>query len=219
LSRPLPPSASFDSTPHISFEVCGGLLVRQMHHWAALVFLGAIGPHLLRIFFLARVSGNDSGIRGRRSEQRIASRRVKADHSGQIDFEEVGYSGLMTKTYSAANYMAASDQAWGTLGAFIGGLVLVGALVWAVRLGMKVRRREPRRPRPEEQPKLPASGPVGEIREVREPDEVPKTSDEGERLRPQNMHPSASKRSEDQDVPRWESGSSGSFGSGGPGKT
>ncbi|MFJ3824569.1 cytochrome bc1 complex cytochrome b subunit [Streptomyces nodosus] len=44
-------SEAFASTLHISFDVRGGLLVRQMHHWAALVFAGAIGLHLLRIFF------------------------------------------------------------------------------------------------------------------------------------------------------------------------
>ncbi|MGW5661425.1 cytochrome bc1 complex cytochrome b subunit [Streptomyces sp. NPDC003758] len=44
-------SEAFDSTLHISFEVRGGLLMRQMHHWAALVFVSAIGLHLLRIFF------------------------------------------------------------------------------------------------------------------------------------------------------------------------
>ncbi|MFF4658637.1 cytochrome bc complex cytochrome b subunit [Streptomyces sp. NPDC001381] len=44
-------SAAFDSTLHISFDVRGGLLIRQMHHWAALVFVAAIGVHLLRIFF------------------------------------------------------------------------------------------------------------------------------------------------------------------------
>ncbi|UWE10448.1 cytochrome bc1 complex cytochrome b subunit [Actinacidiphila bryophytorum] len=47
----LPVSAAYDSTLHISFEVRGGLLVRQMHHWGALVFLAAISVHLLRIFF------------------------------------------------------------------------------------------------------------------------------------------------------------------------
>ncbi len=44
-------SEAFDSTLHISFDVRGGLLIRQMHHWAALVFLAAIGVHLLRVFF------------------------------------------------------------------------------------------------------------------------------------------------------------------------
>ncbi|KAB2976245.1 ubiquinol-cytochrome c reductase cytochrome b subunit [Streptomyces sp. SS1-1] len=44
-------SEAFDSTLHISFDVRGGLLVRQAHHWAALVFVAAILVHLLRVFF------------------------------------------------------------------------------------------------------------------------------------------------------------------------
>lgn len=44
-------SEAFRSTLHISFDVRGGLLIRQTHHWAALVFLAAIGLHLLRVFF------------------------------------------------------------------------------------------------------------------------------------------------------------------------
>ncbi|MFJ8196879.1 cytochrome bc complex cytochrome b subunit [Streptomyces sp. NPDC096152] len=44
-------SGAFDSTLRISFDVRGGLLIRQTHHWAALVFVSAIGLHLLRIFF------------------------------------------------------------------------------------------------------------------------------------------------------------------------
>ncbi|MEU2283509.1 ubiquinol-cytochrome c reductase cytochrome b subunit [Streptomyces sp. NPDC013178] len=44
-------SEAYRSTLHISFDVRGGLLIRQLHHWAALVFLSAIGVHLLRVFF------------------------------------------------------------------------------------------------------------------------------------------------------------------------
>ncbi|MFG3296645.1 cytochrome bc complex cytochrome b subunit [Streptomyces sp. NPDC048179] len=44
-------SGAFDSTLHLSFDVRGGLLMRQTHHWAALVFVAAIGVHLLRVFF------------------------------------------------------------------------------------------------------------------------------------------------------------------------
>lgn len=44
-------SAAFDSVMRISFDVKGGLLIRQMHHWAALVFMGAIALHLGRVFF------------------------------------------------------------------------------------------------------------------------------------------------------------------------
>ncbi len=44
-------SAALESTLHISFDVRGGLLVRQIHHWAALLFVAAIGLHMLRIYF------------------------------------------------------------------------------------------------------------------------------------------------------------------------
>jgi ubiquinol-cytochrome c reductase cytochrome b subunit len=46
-------SSAYESVLHITFEVQAGLLVRQMHHWAALIFLAAIVIHLARIFFTA----------------------------------------------------------------------------------------------------------------------------------------------------------------------
>jgi ubiquinol-cytochrome c reductase cytochrome b subunit len=47
----LPMSAAFASTLDISFDVRGGLLLRQVHHWAAIMFMVAIMAHMLRIFF------------------------------------------------------------------------------------------------------------------------------------------------------------------------
>ncbi|GAB1692888.1 cytochrome b [Krasilnikovia sp. M28-CT-15] len=44
-------SSAFASTVGLSFDVRAGLLMRQAHHWAALLFVGAILLHLLRIFF------------------------------------------------------------------------------------------------------------------------------------------------------------------------
>lgn len=44
-------SEAFASTLQISFDVRGGLLIRQMHHWAALFFVASIVIHLLRVFF------------------------------------------------------------------------------------------------------------------------------------------------------------------------
>src|SRR5215211_6838856 len=44
-------SAAYDSTLYLSFDVRGGLFLRQLHHWAALLFVAAIVVHLLRIFF------------------------------------------------------------------------------------------------------------------------------------------------------------------------
>ncbi|GAA3247006.1 ubiquinol-cytochrome c reductase cytochrome b subunit [Nonomuraea helvata] len=43
-------SRAFDSTMHLSLEVRGGLLIRQVHHWAALVFVAAVVLQLLRMF-------------------------------------------------------------------------------------------------------------------------------------------------------------------------
>ena len=44
-------SAAFASTVDLSFKVRSGLVIRQMHHWAADVFVGAIAVHMSRIFF------------------------------------------------------------------------------------------------------------------------------------------------------------------------
>src|SRR6201993_72090 len=44
-------SQAYQSTLNISFDIRGGLLVRQIHHWAALMFMVAIMAHMLRVFF------------------------------------------------------------------------------------------------------------------------------------------------------------------------
>lgn len=44
-------SKAFESTVYMSFEVPGGLLMRQIHHWAALMFTAAIVTHMARVFF------------------------------------------------------------------------------------------------------------------------------------------------------------------------
>jgi ubiquinol-cytochrome c reductase cytochrome b subunit len=49
--RGQPVSEAFASTVNLSFAVRGGLLMRQMHHWAANIFVGSIVVHMLRIFF------------------------------------------------------------------------------------------------------------------------------------------------------------------------
>ena len=49
--RGVPMSDAYASTLHISFDVRGGLLVRQMHHWAAMIFVGAMMIHLMRVAF------------------------------------------------------------------------------------------------------------------------------------------------------------------------
>ena len=44
-------SEAYESTLAISFDIRGGLLLRQMHHWAAMLFVAAMLTHSLRIFF------------------------------------------------------------------------------------------------------------------------------------------------------------------------
>jgi ubiquinol-cytochrome c reductase cytochrome b subunit len=44
-------SRAFASTVNLSMEVRGGLLIRQIHHWAALIFLAGMMLHMMRVFF------------------------------------------------------------------------------------------------------------------------------------------------------------------------
>jgi ubiquinol-cytochrome c reductase cytochrome b subunit len=44
-------SEAYASTLRISFDIRGGLLIRQIHHWAANLFMVAIMAHMLRVFF------------------------------------------------------------------------------------------------------------------------------------------------------------------------
>jgi ubiquinol-cytochrome c reductase cytochrome b subunit len=50
-------SQAYQSVLAISFDVRGGLLIRQVHHWSADVFVAAICLRLLRAFFRGRFSG------------------------------------------------------------------------------------------------------------------------------------------------------------------
>lgn len=94
---------------------------------------------------------------------------------------------------------AAAGSVAGFVAVLVGGVVVTGALVWAVLLGIKIRKREPRRPRPDEQPRLPASGAVRETREQRAPREMSRD----ERLTPHDLRPSGGMPSGDQRRPRW----------------
>src|SRR5215207_5969718 len=48
--RGVPMSDAYASTLHISFDVRGGLLMRQMHHWSAMLFIAAMFVHMMRTF-------------------------------------------------------------------------------------------------------------------------------------------------------------------------
>lgn len=99
----------------------------------------------------------------------------------------------------------------------IAGLVVVAVLIAAFAWGRRIRARESRPPRPEEQPHLPDDGPVREEREFREPDEVPRSS---HRLTTHDLEgygSGSTHRSVSQEPPEEKNGDGGSFGSGGLG--
>ncbi|MGV4982919.1 DUF6479 family protein [Streptomyces sp. NRAIS4] len=96
----------------------------------------------------------------------------------------------------------------------VGVLALLAGGFW---MTSRVKYSESPRPRPEEQPKLPPEGPVGELRENRESQEIPRTA-KGERpLTPYELSNMDTRPSASKDRPRWSRGSSGSFGGGGLG--
>ena len=53
----VPVSQAYQSVLRISFDVRGGLLIRQVHHWSADLFVAATCLRLLRVFFRGRFSG------------------------------------------------------------------------------------------------------------------------------------------------------------------
>ncbi|MFH8470477.1 DUF6479 family protein [Streptomyces sp. NPDC017991] len=103
------------------------------------------------------------------------------------------------------------------VGPLVVGLLVTAMLVVAVWWGMRVRGREPGPPRPEDQPRLPETGAVHEISEMREPDEMPH---DGSVLTPHELRSSgnmSTRRARNQKRRRWSRNSSGGFGSGGLG--
>jgi hypothetical protein len=135
-----------------------------------------------------------------------------------------GYTGPMDTTHTtqmgtAHEHMAAAGSAAGVVVIVVCGLLITAALVWTVPLGIRARRREPAPPGPAEQPTLPESGPVREERQMREPNEVPRATGERGRRTPHELGNGPSRPRENQTRPDWNSGSSGSFGSGGSDST
>lgn len=47
----IPMSEAFASTVRISHDIRGGLIIRQIHHWAALIFVVSMMVHMARVFF------------------------------------------------------------------------------------------------------------------------------------------------------------------------
>ncbi|MFI8857744.1 DUF6479 family protein [Streptomyces prasinus] len=106
-------------------------------------------------------------------------------------------------SWTTAADLAAGRGAIG-IGLAVAALLVVGLLIGLFASGSRrVRRGDSPRPRPEEQPQRPEGGPVHEIRERREPDEMPR---DGERLGPHDLHggSSGSRTGTSQDRPRWD---------------
>ncbi|WP_151477952.1 DUF6479 family protein [Streptomyces albicerus] len=110
--------------------------------------------------------------------------------------------------------VAVSNEVVAGTAPFVVGVVIAAMLVAAVWWGMRVRAQEPGPPRPEEQPHLPDGGAVHEIREAREPEEMPH---DGQVLTPYELHAVPTRRAKKQSRPVWNTNSSGGFGSGGLG--
>ncbi|MEU0440422.1 DUF6479 family protein [Streptomyces sp. NPDC006186] len=111
------------------------------------------------------------------------------------------------------NLAVSASTAFGVVTVLAAGILVTVALLWAVRLGIGVRRREPRPPRPEEQPALPESGPVRATREMRAPNEMPRTG--GARLTPHELHPTGGTPAADQQPGGRDPGSGDAAGPGG----
>jgi hypothetical protein len=124
-----------------------------------------------------------------------------------------GYSRAMTTAWMET----AAGTGAGGAAIVVVGVLIAALLIGAFWLGVRVMRRESPPPRPEEQPRMPDGGPVREVREHREPDEVPRSD---QRLTPHELHGNSGTRTGgSKDRPRWDENSGGSFGSGGPGAT
>ncbi len=44
-------SEAYASSLYLSFDVRGGLLMRQIHHWSAMLFIAAMFVHMMRVYF------------------------------------------------------------------------------------------------------------------------------------------------------------------------
>ncbi|KQX64008.1 MULTISPECIES: DUF6479 family protein [unclassified Streptomyces] len=118
---------------------------------------------------------------------------------------------------TTASVQLAAASGLASLVLFVVAMALLAVLGGSFWLGTRVKSREPARPRPEEQPHLPPGGAVREIRENREPDEVPRTEKGGRPLTPYELTNMQTRPSGEKTRPRWSRGSSGSFGGGGLG--
>ncbi|MDN3296132.1 DUF6479 family protein [Streptomyces ficellus] len=114
---------------------------------------------------------------------------------------------------------AAKDHVIG-IGPLVAGIVVVGFLIGAFWVGLRIRNREPAPPKPDEQPhRPPDAGIPGEVEGHRRPAELDEREDRlmPYELRRQNTDPDPTPRTETD--AKWGGSASGGFGSGGPNAT
>jgi ubiquinol-cytochrome c reductase cytochrome b subunit len=153
-------SKAYASTLDISFDVRGGLLVRQMHHWAALLFMAAMVVYLLRAFFTGAFR------RPRRLKWTVGLLvfwvGLVTSYTGYMSMDD-GMSGtgmqilqaILLSIPVAGTWLASSIFGGGFPGDAIVGrlytlhaLLLPGLLValLTVQIGLRLRQRPPRWP-------------------------------------------------------------------------
>jgi hypothetical protein len=98
-------SRAFQSVLAISFDIRGGLLVRQVHHWSADIFVAAVCLRLLRAFFLTRMFS--LALADRRRDEQLNGRET-----GRIVMNpEGGYSEIREPAPPTPPLAAASARA------------------------------------------------------------------------------------------------------------
>ncbi|MFJ1608410.1 DUF6479 family protein [Streptomyces sp. NPDC088253] len=118
---------------------------------------------------------------------------------------------------STASMYLAEPSGLFSVALFVIAVALIALLAGSFWLNCRMRSRAPRLPRAEEQPHMPQGGPVREMREIREPAEVPKVAKGQHALTPYELTHMSTRTSPSQKRGRWHDGGGGSFGSGGLG--
>ncbi|MFG3660558.1 DUF6479 family protein [Streptomyces sp. NPDC047706] len=124
---------------------------------------------------------------------------------------------MNTASLQAAPIQLAAPSGLLSLALFAVAIAVVAVLAGSLWLGNRIKLSEPPRPRPDEQPHLPPEGAVHEVRENREPDDVPVIPRGGRPLTPYELTNMQTRPSTSKDRRRWSKGTTGSFGGGGLG--
>ncbi|MDO0929114.1 DUF6479 family protein [Streptomyces sp. TG1A-8] len=118
---------------------------------------------------------------------------------------------------STATMQMAAASGLMSLALFVVAAAVLALLAGGMWMNSRVKYREPPRPRADEQTQLPPEGAVREERQNRESAEIPRVPKGGRALLPHELTNMRSRPTDSKERPRWDKGSSGSFGGGGLG--